>query len=124
MSPSMKAIIRDLKMEIMGRLLIEGMPSEKAYRRPQTDVENLVFDQLKIKDPLVRVTSESISFVSGNCIFCEDPWKHELEIETRDSVTLEPTGKRVTVRLCESCLKERSPLWEGRYEITHTRETT
>lgn len=92
-------------------------------REPTTELEKMIVERLEIKNPLVEVTDESISFISGNCLFCDEPWRYKVQIATRDSQTLELTGSQVTVHLCESCLLEREPVWGSeRVKVLYVRE--
>lgn len=93
------------------------------FREPITELEKMIVERLEIKNPLVEVTEESISFISGNCLFCDEPWRYKVQIATRDSQTLELTGNHVTTHICESCLLEREPIWGSeRVKILYVRE--
>lgn len=75
---------------------------EPALRKPRTELEKAIVEHLEIKNPLVEATNEGISFISGNCFYCEDAWVHELEVATVDSKTGKVTGT-VEIYVCEGC---------------------
>jgi len=62
----------------------------------------------------MRAWIESITFTSPKCYYCDNPWEHRVEIETRDSETKELTGNIVDIYVCQSCRDTRFTAFEDR----------
>lgn len=56
----------------------------------------------------------SITFTSPICYYCDNPWTHKVEVETRDSETNELTGNIVDIYVCQSCRDTRFTAFEDR----------
>jgi len=82
------------------------------YRELTSD-ELKIAESLRIKDPVIKVEDEGLHILSGKCFYCDNPWKYELEIDIKDSVTLMLTGKSTEVYVCESCRKKGIPRVES-----------
>ena len=61
----------------------------------------------------------SISFVSKKCYYCDNPWKHRLEVETIDSEGEVLTGETVNIYVCQSCRDTRLTAFEDRVTVTY-----
>ena len=92
-------------------------------RKPLSRAEKTIAEIFKFKNPLVVPDPDGLHIISGNCMYCENPWKYELEIALRDAETRELTGRSATVHICKSCREAGKPaVEEDRITITGVRD--
>lgn len=56
----------------------------------------------------------NITFTDGKCYYCDNPWKHRIEVETRSAATKELTGDTVDIYVCQECRDTRLTAFEDR----------
>ena len=96
---------------------------DKVLRPPESRVEKAIAATFKVKNPLVVPDPDGLHIISGNCMYCEDPWKYELEIALRDAESGELNGRSATVHVCENCREAGKPaVEEDRITVTGVRD--
>jgi len=70
--------------------------------------------RLGIKDPMIISDENGFQIISGNCYYCDNPWKYRVDFEPIDAVTEKLTGKTVDIYVCQSCRDTKLTAFEDR----------